>query len=133
MKTVRELMERIEARYSVGHPTNCSRAVTGELYVVIGAQHPDEGLPSTPGTRDEGKRGELAFDEETAVMQAAACFDLYAEGRGGKIYYRHPPQLEWNAAKDRHRRCVVYLRCLISDKPEIGSPCKRCNCGLATP
>ena len=128
MKTVAELIERIESKYPVGHPTNCSRSVTGEPYVVIGSQSPDEPLPSILGTVDEGRRRELAFDEETAVLQTLACFQAYCEDRGGTLYYRFRPELEWT---DDKKYCQVYFRCLISDATPKNIPCDRCSCGLA--
>lgn len=126
--TLESLIERIETRFPVGHGTNCSRAVTGEPYVVIGSQHPAEGPPAIPGTIDEGKWIRAENDEAAAVAQAIRCFDIYAANKSGKIYYRHPPTVEYNEDKTR---CRVYLRCLVSDEQELNFPCERCNCGLA--
>jgi hypothetical protein len=107
------LVKEIEARFPVGESTDCALSVTGEPYVVIGAQDHRDGLPQIPGTIDEGKRRELAFDEETAVMSALKCFEDYARERIGTLFWRVKPELEWI---EDHSRCKVYLRLLISDK-----------------
>ncbi len=109
--TIPTLIEWIERQFPVGEPTTTYRSVTGEPYVVIGLS---AGTPTTPGVVDEGALREAAFDEETACMGAAAAFREYAEGRTGTLYWRFKPQLEWDP--DR-RRCLVYMRLLISDKP----------------
>lgn len=127
MQTVDQLIERIETEYQIGQPTNCYRAVTDESYVVIGSQSPAEPLPSIPGTVDEGCAAEYGYDEETAVMQAWACFSSYAEGRNGILYWRVRPVLE--TYENRH---VVYMRCLISSSANRRQPCDRCNCGYAS-
>lgn len=113
-KTFIQLVDEIRKRFPVGQSTDTSRSVTGEPYVVIGAQK--NGVPKIAGTRDEGSDGEWAFDEETACMQAAACFETYADGRSGVLYWRTEPILE-----SEKNRCVVYMRCLISDKPALGN------------
>lgn len=113
VKTVPELVAEIGKRFLVGIPTNTYRSVTGEPYVVIGSQA--GGAPEIPGTVGEGWPHEWAFDEETACMQAGACFESYAEDRKGTLYWRSAPRLEWDGKKDR---CCVYMRGLISDKPE---------------
>jgi hypothetical protein len=125
--TVVELVQHLGTKYPAGHPTNCSRAMTGEPYVVIGLQHPCEGRPQLLGIIDEGKKSIPEFNESAAVIQALACFEQYAAGRSGKLYYRHTPELEWN---DQKTHCRVYLRCLVSNKQEFGIQCERCNCGL---
>jgi hypothetical protein len=121
---VDELKSYIADKYPIGPSTNCSCAVTGDKYVVIGSQYP--GIPTVPGTIDECASGESAFDEETACYAALNSFQLYAEGRAGKVYYRHRPELEYD---DRERRYKVYMRLVISNKPEIALACKRCTCG----
>lgn len=110
MRTVAELTSWIEDQFPVGASTGTPRSVTGEPYVVIGAQYP--GMPVIPGTVDEGQIRELAFDEETACYQARVCFSAYAQDRRGTLYWRVKPQLEFYG-----RRCALYMRCLISDKP----------------
>lgn len=118
MKTVAELIALIEQRHPVGESTTIWLSVTGEPYVVIGSQHPGDGLPTIPGTIDEGRRGEYAADEETALWQARAAFEQYAEGRLGTLYWRSRPT-ETESWFDAHgsKYHGVYLRMLISDKP----------------
>ena len=105
MKMVAELTAYIEGRFPIGGGPGSTGlyynlAPTGEEYVVIGNQHPDEGI-----------------DEETACRAARAAFDAYAEGRVGTLYWRKKPQLEWQRDDPKTGRCVVYIRCLISDAP----------------
>lgn len=129
MKTVDELKRYIADKYPLGHSTNCAFAVTGDPYVRIGSQHP--GVPAIPGTIDDRQSAESWYDEETACMAAYSSFLTYSEGRTGKLYYRAQPQLEWNDDKARPARCKVYIRLVISDKPETSTACERCNCGRA--
>lgn len=114
MKTVAELIERIERDYTVGPSTETRLAVTGEPYVVIGQQKDSE--PSIPGTVDEPAPCEAALDEETACYQALSCFETYAEDRGRYLYWREKPRLEWM----NNKRCKVYMRCLVSEKAPPG-------------
>ncbi len=118
MKTVAEFTAWIEQQYPVGESTRGPLSVTGEEYVVLGSQHPDDGMPAIPGTKDEGARCEPAFDEETAVMQAWNCFEQYREGRSGTLYWRIKPDLMWSEDKNT---CFLYVRLLISDRPVMGS------------
>lgn len=111
MMTVAALIDWIERQFPVGQSTDTARSVTGEPYVVIGAQA--DGMAVIPGTVDEGEARELAFDEETACLMAAHCFRDYAEGRKGTLYWRNKPVLDQDEKSDR---CVVYMRCLISDR-----------------
>jgi hypothetical protein len=122
--TVDELKSYIADKYPIGPSTNCSCAVTGDKYVRIGSQYP--GIPTVPGTIDEGASGEGASDENIACFSALNSFQLYAEGRAGKVYYRNPPELEWDRRKTG---CKVYTRLVISNKPEIALACERCTCG----
>ena len=115
MKTVAELIERIERDYTVGPSTEARLSVTGEPYVVIGEQIDSE--PTIPGTVDERAPREVAFDEETACYLALSCFETYAEGRGRYLYWREPPELEWS---NDGKRCTVYVRCLVSEKTPRG-------------
>src|ERR1700677_907347 len=117
MKTPDELIERIERGFTVGLSTTTWRSVTGKRYIVIGSQYP--GLAAIPGTVDEGASRELALDEETACMQALACFETYADGRGRYLYWRVKPCLEWN---NDHTRCMVYMRCVVSEIAPKGNP-----------
>ncbi len=114
MKTTADLTEWIESQYLIGETTCGPLSVTGEKYVVLGPQHPDDGMPSIPGTKDEGARCEPATDEETAVMQLRNCFEQYREGRSGTLYWRIKPDLMWS---EDEKLCIVYARMLISDKP----------------
>lgn len=109
------LTKDIEAKFKVGASTNWHRSVTGEPYVVISSQHPDNGMPTIPGTVDEAKRRERATDAETAYWAAMSSFQSYAEGRTGVLYWRVKPQLEWNEGMPNS--CSFYMRLLISDKP----------------
>ena len=118
MKTVAELIAYIEKSYPcvIGLPTN--RCQTGDLYVVIGQQAVEEGPSSIPGTVDETKASELAFDEETAVNSMRAAFDDYALDRAGTLYWRMTPYLDkrqWHGKT----RCKVRMRLVISDKPAV--------------
>ena len=112
MKTVAELIKYIERDRIVGPSSFEWFAANGEPYVVVGSQYP--GKPKIPGTVDEGKCHVTAPDEETAVTQALACFQIYAEKRGKYLFWRFSEKcaLEWNS-----RGCFVYLRCLVSKKP----------------
>ena len=129
-----ELVRLIEARFRIGKPTNTALSVTGEPYVTIGSQEPSSGMPAIPGTIDEGKPHELAFDQETACISAFICFENYAawwrEQHGDEaqsvLYWRIKPQLEWehewtvpreHPFPDDRKRCKVYMRCLLSNKP----------------
>ena len=112
--TVEQLTEFIESRFPVGESTRSYLSVTGEPYVCIGNS---VAIPATRGVVDEGEAQELGFDEETACMAARSAFEMYAEDHHGTLYWRIRPQLEWEDGQ--HRRCVVYMRLLISDKPRI--------------
>ena len=112
--TAANLKARCEKIFDVGKPTSRFLSVTGEPYVVIGWQID---VPSAPGVVDEGKAFGWAFDEETAYFQALNCFEDYAYGKVGKLYWRIEPQFEINP--ETKYRCIFYMRCLISDKPEI--------------
>jgi hypothetical protein len=114
--TESSLRDRCEKGREVGRPTDRYLSVTGEPYVVIGSQI--SGVPSEPGTVDEGFGQELGFDEETAYFQAWACFETYAHDKTGKLYWRIPPRLERYPRKNS-TKCMFYMRCLISDKPEM--------------
>ena len=128
---IAELKARIEYGRTIGETTEHGVSVTGEYYVSIGSQHPDEDMPQIPGTIDEGKRAELGFDEETACMQALACFQLYADDHRGVLYWRQEPILD--CAQDTFKmvdgkiktikfnapRYKVYIRLLLSDKPVL--------------
>ena len=115
--TASNLKARCERGREVGEPTSTWRSVTGEPYVVIGSQI--DGIPSEPGTVDEGKGREWAFDEETAYFQALNCFENYANGKTGKLYWRVEPHFERVPRTKYPQRCLFYMRCLISDKREI--------------
>jgi hypothetical protein len=91
--TVALLTEWIERQFPIGESTSGPLAVTGERYVVVG--HMIES-PKYPGVIEEGAAPEAGFDEETACMSAASA---------------------WSSD---HRRCMVYMRLLISDKPQGG-------------
>lgn len=108
-----ELRKACEEGRIVGPSTSSRLSVTGEPYVVIGHQVT---MPSQPGVVDEGQEMELAFDEETAYLSALGAFELYAENRPGKLYWRIAPELGWFK---KARRCAFYMRCLISDKEEV--------------
>jgi hypothetical protein len=112
--TVALLTEWIERQFPIGESTSGPLAVTGERYVVVG--HMIES-PKYPGVIEEGAAPEAGFDEETACMSAASAFRDYAEGRTGTLYWRVKPELSWSSD---HRRCMVYMRLLISDKPQGG-------------
>lgn len=112
------LTKQIASEYPEGPGTVTWCAVTGEPYVVIGAQHPDEGSPAIIGTVDEGKCAEWSPDEETACLKAMTCLRAYADGREGVLYWRQPPMLDWN---EDHTRCKVYMRLLISDKEMVAA------------
>lgn len=111
--TEQTLCARIERGYRVGASTATRVAVTGEPYVVIGHSDHEEGPPAIPGVVEEGDRGAAGFDAETAWYSALNAFELYAENRGGNLYWRVRPQLEWN---DEHSRCRFYMRLLVSEK-----------------
>lgn len=115
--SLEQLRKQIADRYPVGEPTDRSRSVTGEPYVVIGSQR--HGNPDVPGTVNEGCSFEHAFDEEMACMQAAECFEKYAEDRNGVLYWREGPELEWIDKGTPYARCKVYMRCLISAKAPL--------------
>ena len=109
--TEQSLKERIESNFKVGEPTSACLSVTGEPYVTIGSQHPDDGMPSVLGAVDEGKRREYGFDEETAWYGAVSSFLSYAEERGRNLYWRCEPVLERQGS-----RCTFYMRLLVSDR-----------------
>lgn len=110
--TVPDLLDWIERQFEIGEPTSTHLAVTGEPYFIIG----NTLAPSDqPGVVAEGAQREAAFDEETACMSAASAFREYAEGKTGKLYWRWKPELLWDSPMGR--RCIVYMRLLISDKP----------------
>lgn len=113
MITVGALTDHIESRFSVGTPTDHSRSVTGEPYVVIGMQ---VGKPLFDGIIEECEPREWSFDEETACFAALSCFNEYANKRKGRLFWRVRPHLEWN---DKLDGCTVYMRLLISDRPII--------------
>lgn len=115
--TIKELTDAIEGRFPVGPSTTSRLSVTGEEYVTIGSQY-DKEMMGAPGTVDECESQDIAFDEQTACMQAYICFGDYAEERNGILYWRIKPQLDWN---NDNSRCVAYMRCLISGKPVIPS------------
>lgn len=115
------LKARIEAGRTIGAPTSTRLAVTGEPYVVVGSQ--DDGIPSQPGTVDEGLASEWGFDPETAFFMALNCFAAYARDKPGKIYWRVTPRLEEHTVNHLTREKPVkrfrfYMRLLVSDKPE---------------
>ena len=103
----------IEDGFVVGLATTTWSAVTGEHYVVVGSQDPDDGIPEFPGTVDEGCRHEIAFDEDAACRQALACFQAYAEGRGLNLYWRCEPVLDIGEG-EYEGTCKVYMRVLVS-------------------
>ncbi len=119
--TATNLKARCEQGREVGRPTSTWKSATGEPYVVIGSQ--SKGMPSQLGTVDEGCGHKWAFDEETAYFRALACFETYAHGKSGKLYWRIEPQLEtdlgFKRVKFGEHKFIFYMRCLISDKPEI--------------
>jgi hypothetical protein len=120
--TAAKLKEHCERGREVGKPTSGALSVTGEPYFVIGSQI--DGTPKEPGTIDEGQEFEWAFDEETAFFQAWNCFERYAHGKSGKLYWRIGPDLEErnirNLTSEGPKKLYqFYMRCLISDKPEI--------------
>lgn len=115
--TAANLKARCEQGRKVGRPTSTWKSITGEPYFVIGNQA--EGIPSEPGTVDEGQSHVWAFDEETAYFQALNCFENYAHGKTGKLYWRIEPQLERHSRTKYPQKVIFYMRCLISDKPEI--------------
>lgn len=97
---------------------------TGDSYVVIGSQHP--GLPTIPGTIDEGAVREHAFDEETAASMALASFQAYhawwsevqSDGEKPILYWRIKPELNGFKVNGKFK-CSIYLRLALSDKPVI--------------
>lgn len=122
--TMAGLIAGIESTWRCVDGLPWSRAQTGERYVVIGDQA--DAPPAIPGTIDEGASRVLAYDEETAVVQAVRCLAHYAEDRSGILYWRVRPRLEsWYGADEpgrrRRRWFKVYMRLLISDKPAAWS------------
>ena len=106
------LTKEIESSFRVGKPTNNSRSVTGEPYIIIG--HQTEGRAAFPGTVDECMPRQISLDVENAYWTARAAFQLYAKGRDGVLYWRMKPQME-----HYDNFCFIYMRCLISDKPVV--------------
>jgi hypothetical protein len=114
--SARELTKKCEEGRIVGASTCTGLSVTGEPYVKIGIQATESGIPSVPGTVDEGAAFEWGYDEETAFWGAWNCFCHYSEERNGVLYWRIKPRLVWNESK---RRCYFQMRCLISDAPVL--------------
>lgn len=114
--TVAELTAWIEAQFPIGPPTSTCLSVTGEPYVVIGHMRD---IPKTAGVIEEGSPRVVAFDEETACFSARSAFSQYAEDRTGTLYWRSKPSLEWSP---KAKRCLVYMRLLISDKSHLPAP-----------
>jgi hypothetical protein len=78
--------------------------------VVIGHEH----FPLIPGIIREGQdRDDFKFTEEEALRSAKASFDVYATDKSSisVLYWRWPPEL-----KQRGKRWIVYMRCLISER-----------------
>lgn len=103
------LQAQCEKHRCIGVDSSTRLAPTGEPFVMIGSQI---GIPDVPGTVGEGCPREFAFDVETAYFQAWTCFENYQYGRPGTLYWRTRPRLEWEG-----KRCMFYMRCLISEKP----------------
>lgn len=108
--TATGLRRAIEDKWLVGEPTSGRLSVTGEPYVIIGWQISNP--PSNgPGTVDEGHASVTDSNEAEAYRTALTCFERYAAGKIGKIYWRTPPQLHKVNGEYRFS-----MRCLISDK-----------------
>lgn len=118
MNTLDELTAYIENLFPCveGLPTPICQ--TGDSYVVIGEEAGDVGpriiAPMVPGVVREGRVRKWHSGVPRALIAATACFDLYAEGRFGTLYWRRPAY--WSRYG---KRCAVYLRLAISDKPII--------------
>ena len=113
---IAELTAKIEAMFPLGPSTPTLHAVTGEPYVEIGFQV--VGGVGELGTVIEGGMRATSSDEDRACNLALDCFEVYSSGRKGKLYWRTHPVLCWN---ENRTRCHVYMRCLVSDKPEMAA------------
>jgi hypothetical protein len=133
VKTIDDLIAYIEHRFPAVVGLPASRCQTGDQYVVLGAEAPGQNIEGyEPGVIREGFARDLAFDEETAVMQALIAFDNYAAGKRGTVYWRHPHKAELGVSTEelvsletletrpRERSLYsVWLRLVISDKPVL--------------
>lgn len=83
-----------ESKFPVGEPTASHKSVTGQNY----SQFCDSGYATA----------------EAARLGAQECFDNYAVGKSGTLYWRIVPEI---AQSKNGRNFAFYMRLLISDKP----------------
>ncbi len=56
------------------------------------------------------------WDAEAARLGAQGCFDEYATGKSGTLYWRIVPEIAYGP---RNATYAFYMRLLISDKPRV--------------
>ena len=92
-----DIKEFLETYYEVGKPTDTYKSVTGEQYLEVHKNDPDSRLV-------------VEYIWETICMYMSVC-----PPSRFKLYWRIPPDVD--KTPEGHLR--VYLRFLLSDKPEV--------------
>jgi hypothetical protein len=83
-----------EGKFPVGAQTFTHKSITGQSYSQFSIG------------------GYLTAEE--ARVGAQECFDKYADGKSGTLYWRVAPEIAYHP---RHKAYAFYMRLLISDKP----------------
>lgn len=89
----------------------CAIAPTGEHYIVLTAY----------GEKAEGKLlTGLRHSRESAAEAYLAALKVYADGKAGKVYWRHRPTVEhWSGGWNVYSRLLISAEPIIDNAPQV--------------